>query len=420
MASHADTLGYFLVSNGALQNLPDKHQASKRPLSSARKTRIRRCDARKNSLPHPNYMGVSPAILLGMMIKIEKVKWKSSPILGSARASNAVMLQAAMSEDSPTMISVKNIEGIQYALGFLSNLPENVLPTFVQRNSALKRFIQRMEAYNASTASGHIEKPKNHLGIIEQTVNQLQRRGLVKPYLDKLAAYSSGPEAFSMDAETLMQKVLVDATNSAALTPRPRDGEVSQEVVMMEVDANERSVPKLHLDTSQKRAVISLEGSRCNPINHENFDLPQVLFEELPNPFLDKSSNSMAVSRRRHLSQGPSKSILGKRARFVMATDPASQLSPEEACLQPKLQGTPHPRAPKAAPAVVCNHAPCMFNTCENYAEKSLKSPFREAPMIGGPGGQYITTPFNFGDHVEGMQFYQAAMDVKNMRESGK
>ena len=364
-------------------------------------------------------MGVSPAILLGMMIKIEKVKWKSPPVTGSARTSNAVMLQAAMSEDSPTMISVKNIEGIQYALSFLSNLLENVLPTFVQRNSALKRFIQRMEAYNTTTASGHIEKPKNDLGIIEQTVNQLQRRGLVKPYLDKLAAYSSGPEAFSMDAETLMQKVLVDATNSAALTPRPRDGEVSQEVIMMEVDANERIVPKLHLDTSQKRAVISLEGSRCNPINLDNFDLPQVLFEELPNPFLDKSSNSTAVSRR-HLSKGPPESVLGKRARTVMVTDSALQLSPQEAYLQPKSHGTSHPRASKAAPAVICNHAPCMFNTCENYAEKRLTSPFREAPMIGGPGGQYITTPFHFGDHVEGMQFYQAAMDVKNMRESGK
>ncbi|KFZ08088.1 hypothetical protein V502_09551 [Pseudogymnoascus sp. VKM F-4520 (FW-2644)] len=417
VASHVDTPGYFLVGNGAPQNLQDKHQASKRPLSSARKTRIRRRNARKHSLPHPNYMGVSPAILLGMMIKIEKVKWKSPSVSGSAITSNAVMLQAAMSEDSPTMISVKNIEGIQYALSFLSNLPENVLPTFVQRNSALKGFIQRMEAYNTSTASGHIEKPKNDLGIIEQTVNQLQRRGLVKPYLDKLAAYSSGPEAFSMDAETLMQKVLVDATNSAALTPRPRDGEVSQEVVMMDVGANERVVPKLHLDISQKRAVISLEGSRCNPINLENFDLPQVLFEELLNPFLDKSSNSMAVSRR-HLSKGPPKSILGKRARIVMATDPALQLSPAEEYLQPKLHGTSHPRAPKAAPVVVCNHAPCMFNTCENYAEKSLTSPFREVPMIGGPGGQYITNPFNFGDHVEGMQFYQAAMDAKNMRES--
>lgn len=316
------------------------------------------------------------------------------------------MLQAAMSEDSPTMISVKNIEGIQNALRFLGNLPEKVLPTFVQRNSALKRFIRRMETHNTSTASGHTEKPKNDLGIIEQTVKQLQRRGLAKPYLDKLAAYSSGPEAFSMDAETLMQKVLVDATNSAALTSRPGDRGVVRDVDMTDVDTNERNVPKLLLDTSQKRAVISLEGSRCNPINLENFGLPQDLFQDLPNPFLDKSPNIMAISRRR-LFQGPPDSVLGKRTRMVLPTDlELLQLSPEEAAMYSRLYRKVYVRAPN------CNHAPCMFNTCKNYKKKGLHSPFREVPMTGGPGGDHITTSFQFGDHVEGVQFYQAAIDI--------
>ncbi|OBT69281.1 hypothetical protein VE03_01924 [Pseudogymnoascus sp. 23342-1-I1] len=410
VANHADVSGYFAIRNGAAQNSQGKQQALRhRPLLSTRKVRICRRNARKHSLPHPNYMGISPAILLEMMIKIEKVKRKSPPVSGNARTTNAIMPQAAISEDSPTMISVKNIEGIQHALSFLSNLPENVLPTFVQRNPALKTFIQRMEVHNTSTTSSHTEKPKNDMGIIEQTVNQLQRRGLVKPYLDKLAAYSSGPEAFSMDAETLMQKVLVDATNSAALTPRPRNGKFVQDVDMMEVDANERNMQRLHLDTSKKRAVISLEGSRYRPIDLENLGLPPDLFRGLPNPFLDKPPNIVA-NRRWHIFQRPPNSTLGEWARIVTTTDPVPlQLSPEEEAFRWKMQLS------KEATAV-CNHTPCMLDTCEGTEEESLTYPFREA-LLSGSGEQYLTVPFHFKDDVEGAQFYQAALDGITIRE---
>ncbi|KAL5348807.1 hypothetical protein ACLOAV_006229 [Pseudogymnoascus australis] len=436
VANHADTPAYFAAGNVARQNLQDKQQAWKRTMFSARKTRIRRRNARKHSTSHPNYMGISPAILLEKMVKIERIKRKSSPVSGNARTSNAIMLQAAMSEDSPTMISVKNIEGIQHALSFLSNLPENVLPTFVQRNPALKTFIQRMESHNTSITSGRTGKPKNGLGIIEQTVNQLQRRGLVKPYLDKLATYFSGPEAFSMNAETLMQKVLVDATNSAALTPRPRNGNVFQDVDMMKVDTNEQNVQRLHIDTSKKRAVISLEGSRCCPIDLDNIGLPQGLFQELPNVFLDKPPNIM-VNSRGHVLQRPPNSILGKRVRFAMPTDPRLlQFSLEEEQLSKRVRFVMTPDAAplrlspedeaftwklhlaKAAPAV-CNHAPCTFNTREDSEKEELASPFREAPIIGGLEGQYLTTPFDFENDVAGELFYEAAMNSITIRELG-
>ncbi|OBT87504.1 hypothetical protein VE02_03559 [Pseudogymnoascus sp. 03VT05] len=423
LANHADMPGYIPVGNMTSPNLQNKPKASKGSLFPSRKTRIRRQGARKRSLPHPNYMGISPAILLNMMVKVAKVKWKSTPVSGNAKTSNVIMLRAAMSRDMPTMVSVKNIEGIQHALGFLSNLPENVLPTFVQRNSTLKKFIRRMETHNTSSASGHSEKPKNDLGIIEQTVNQLQRRGLVKPYLDRLTAYSSGQEGFGLDAETLMKKVLVDTMNSAALTARRREGKID----MMMVDSNERNVPKLHLDTSQKRAVISLQGSRCNPINLENLGLPQDLFQELPNPFVDKSSNVTAINRK-NISQGHPDVVLGKRPRIVMTRNPELlDLYPEEAAMHWRFDRTlyakPLEAAPEAPHAAItapppCHHAPCMFSTCENYSKKRTTSPFREFPMIGGPGGQYLTTPFNFADHVEGVQFQEAAINAKIRRES--
>ncbi|OBT54056.1 hypothetical protein VE04_07765 [Pseudogymnoascus sp. 24MN13] len=415
LTNHAGAPRYVPVGNRTPQN---KQKASKSSLFSSRKTRVRRHNARNRSLPHPNYMGISPAILLEMMVKVAKVKWKPPSVLGNGRTKNSIMLQAAMSKESPTMVSVKNIEGIQQALSFLNNLPENRLPTFVQRNSVLKRFIRGMETHNTSAASGNSEKPKNDLGIKEQTVYQLQRRGLVKPYLDKLTAYSSEQEDLSADAETLMQKVLVDATNSAALTPCPREGEVD----MTMMDSNEQNAPKLHLDTSQKCAVISLQGSRCNPINLENLGLPRDLFRELPNPFLDRSSNVTAINPI-NISQGQPDAALGKRPRIVFTRNPELlDLCPEEAAMHWRFDRTLYVRAPDAAIAAIaalppCHHAPCMYITCENYLKKRTTSPFRESPMLGGPGGQYMTTPFNFGDHVEGVQFYQAAINAKRTRK---
>ncbi|KFY26044.1 hypothetical protein V493_04305 [Pseudogymnoascus sp. VKM F-4281 (FW-2241)] len=369
VASHADRFGNLLVGNGVPRSPKEKQQAPKHRLIP--KTRIYRHDARKHSPHRPNYMGISPAILLGMMIKIEKVKWKSPTVSGNVRTSNAIMLEAAMSEDSPTMHSVKNIEGIQYALSFLSNLPDNVLPTFVQKNSTLKTFIQRMETQNTDTAPGHTTQPKNDLGIIEQTVIQLQSRGLAKPYLDKLTAYSSRPEASNVDTETLMQKALIDATNSATLTPRPRDGQVAPKADMVKENADERNVPKLHNDTSQKRVGISLEGSRCNPINLENLSLPDDLFQRVPTPFLDTTSNTMGANNRGWFQ--------GQR-NFVLDGSIISDME---------------------APAV-CNHAPCMFNTCENSPKKSSSYPFVESDVPGGPEGQHISAPFVFEDKVEG------------------
>ncbi|ELR07324.1 hypothetical protein GMDG_02504 [Pseudogymnoascus destructans 20631-21] len=87
-----------------------------------------------------------------------------------------------------------------------------------------------------------------------------------------------------------------------------------------------------------------------------------------------------------------------------------------------RFDRTLYVRAPEAARAAItapppCHHAPCMYSTCENYLKKRITSPFREFPMIGGPGGQYMTTPFNFGDHVEGVQFLSAAINADKTRK---
>ncbi|KFY33834.1 hypothetical protein V494_07284 [Pseudogymnoascus sp. VKM F-4513 (FW-928)] len=411
--SHVDASEYFPVSNGDSRNLEGMQQTLKNTLLSARKSRTWRRNALKHNLRRPNYMGISPAILLRIMIKVERVKRKTPSVLGNTRTSNAIMLQTAMSEDSPRTISVKNIEGIRHALRFLSNLPENFLPTFVQRNSALKKFIRGMEPHNTSITGGHAEKPKCDPGIIEQTVNQLQRRGLVTPYLDKLTGFSAGKETSSVDVETLMQQVLVDATNIAALTPQVSGGDGLRNVDTMMLNIHEQSVPKLH--KSRKRAVIALEGSSCKPINLGNVGLPQCLFREVPNPFLDKPPNTMEISRG-YLFQGLPNSIRGQTAQIDLAVDPSQlQLSSEDAALQMGFLRILIREVFAAVPEI-CNHAPCTFDSCEYSVDKSFVSLFREAPMLGGPGGQYIAASYQFDDHVESMYFIQIATDLESQK----
>ncbi|KFX88430.1 hypothetical protein V490_07641 [Pseudogymnoascus sp. VKM F-3557] len=390
LAGHTDKFGYFLAENEALQNLQGRQQASKWPWFTSREAFVRKNDIRDHNLIHPNYMGISPAILLEMMVKVAKVKWRSPPVSSGAKTNSSISLQAATFEDSPTMISVKSIKGIPHALRFLGNLPEDVWPTFVQNNPTLKKFIRGMEAHNISTSSGHTKHSSNNMGIIEQTVSQLQRRDLVKPYLDKLTAYASEPEAFAVDAETLMQKALVDATN-AALTPQQMDGEEVQEVNMMGVAAGERCVPKLHHDISQTSAMISLEGSQCHPIDLENISLPQGLFQEMPNPFVDKPQKHAAIS------------LEGSRCHPI---DLDKQSLP-----QGLFQGLPNVFDDES-PYIM----PFHYSTCKYYTN-IWTSPFRKAPMIGGPGGQFISAPFQFEEHVEGKQFYQAAAATKSMHK---
>lgn len=459
LAGYTDKSGYFLAENEALQNLQGRQQASKSSWFTSREAGVRKNDIRDHNLIHPNYMGISPAILLEMMVKVAKVKWRSPPVSGGAKTNSSISLQDATFEDSPTMVSVKSIKGIPHALRFLGNLPEDVWPTFVQNNPILKKFIRGMEAHNISTSSGHTKNSSKNMGIIEQTVSQLQRRDLVRPYLDKLTAYASEPEAFTVDAETLMQKALVDATN-AALTPQQMDGEEVQKVNMMGVAAGERCVPKLHHHISQTSAMISLEGSQCHPIDLENFSLPQGLFQEMPNPFVDKPQKHAAISLegsrchpidldKQSLPQGffqglPNvfadespyimpfhyryvfrelpDSIPRRTCRLVMWYDPkAFPISPEEHYMYWSEHGILYleePENPKKPP-VFCDHEPCTLSTCKYYTKIST-SPFRKAPMIGGPGGQFISAPFQFEEHVEGKQFYQAAADAKSMHKLGK